>query len=93
MYNPNPIDTSSVALTDDLLNLTEIVAENVHDNWAAKRLSEGWVYGEVRDDRKKTTPCLVPYSQLPEEEREYDRKTALQTLKLIVKLGYTIEKR
>lgn len=92
VYKPNPVDTDNVTLPKGLLELTEKIAENVHENWSAGRISEGWVYGEKRDDEKKTTPCLVPYALLSEEEKEYDRNTALQTLKLIVALGYKIEK-
>ena len=55
-------------------------------------ISEGWTYGEKRDDEKKTTPCLVPYDELADSEKEYDRATALSTLKLIVALGYRIKK-
>ena len=90
MYNPKPINTSDVILPNDLLELTERIAENVHDVWAKGRIEEGWTYGAVRDDSIKTTPCLVPYSDLPEGEKEYDRNTALETLKLILKLGYKI---
>ena len=70
-YRPQPMDTSAVALPEDLLDLTEQLAENVHENWAKARLEEGWVYGPVRDDAQKTTPCLVPYAELPKEERAY----------------------
>lgn len=91
-YRPEPKDTSKVELPEELLALTEQIAENVHDVWALERIREGWTYGEVRDDKKKTTPCLVPYGELSESEKEYDRNTALQTLKLIVSLGYRIEK-
>ncbi len=93
MYTPDPIDTSNVELSEELLELTEKIAENVHENWSAGRIAEGWSYGERRDDAEKITPCLVPYCELPESEKEYDRVTALQTLKLIVKLGYKIEKK
>ena len=92
MYIPKPINTSSIKLPEELLELTEQIAENVHENWAAGRVAEGWVYGENRDNEKKTTPCLVPYSELPDSEKEYDRNTAIQTLKLIVALGYKIDK-
>lgn len=92
MYTPKPIDTSAVELPYELLELTEKIAENVHENWSAERIAEGWIYGERRDDELKTTPCLVPYSELTDSEREYDRVTALQTLKLIIALGYNIEK-
>ncbi|MEY8523989.1 RyR domain-containing protein [Lachnospiraceae bacterium 38-10] len=90
-YTPMPIDTSDISLSEDLLKLTEKLAENVHENWAKRRLEEGWTPGPVRDDEKRTTPCLIPYSQLPEIEKSYDRNTAMETLKLIFKLGYTIE--
>lgn len=92
MYTPNPIDTGSIELPKELLELTEKIAENVHENWSAGRIADGWTYGETRDDAKKTTPCLVPYSELTETEKQYDRNTALQTLKMIVALGYKIEK-
>ena len=92
MYNPKPIDTKGIVLPESLLDLTEQIAENVHDIWAEGRISQGWTYGEKRNDEMKTTPCLVPYGDLPESEKEYDRKTALETLKLIMALGYTIEK-
>lgn len=92
MYKPNPIDTSKTQLPEDLLELIERIAENVHDNWSAGRIAEGWTYGENRDDKKKTTPCLVPYSELSDAEKEYDKNTAIQTLKLIVVLGYKITK-
>lgn len=89
-YVPHPIDTSDVRLPEQLEELTERLAENVHENWARGRVEDGWVYGPVRDDQKKMTPCLVPYSQLPERERDFDRHTALETVRLILKLGYTI---
>ena len=92
MYNPNPVDTTDVILSADLLELTEEIAENVHEVWAQGRIREGWTYGAERNDEKKETPCLVPYNELPESEKAYDRNTALETVKLIVKLGYRIEK-
>ena len=91
-YKPQPVDTSDVVLSKELLDLTEIIAKNVHENWSESRLNEGWKYGEVRDDKLKTTPCLVPYEELPEIEKEYDRKTAFETIKLLVKFGYSIKK-
>ncbi len=93
MYSPKPIDTSDIELPKDLLLLTEKIAENVHDVWAAGRIAEGWTYGKSKDIGKRTTPLLVPYEDLPESEKDYDRNTALATLKLIIKLGYTISGR
>lgn len=91
-YQPQPVDTSGVQLPPELGELTEQIAENVHENWAASRIAQGWIYGEKRDGEKKTTPCLVPYDRLTEEEKDYDRKTAMETLRLITYLGYKIEK-
>lgn len=91
-YTPKPIDTSQVTLPDELLKLTERLAENSHDNWAKQRMSEGWTYGPERDDPTKKHPDLIPYSDLPDSEKEYDRKAAMETLKAIVALGYRIEK-
>ena len=92
-YVPQPLDLSEVELPSSLDELTELIAKNVHETWAAQRIKEGWTYGEKRDDKLKTTPCLVPYEELPEIEKEYDRITAFSTLKLIVKLGYEIKKK
>jgi hypothetical protein len=89
-YKPNPIDTASVVLPPELQGLSDLLAANTHDLWAAQRLAEGWSYGERRDDQQKLHPCLVPYEQLPESEKEYDRTTALGALKAILVLGYTI---
>lgn len=89
-YNPNPIDLSDVTLDSSLESLVEALAENVHDTWAKGRIDDGWTYGPERDDAKKHHPCLVPYNELPESEKEYDRNTAISTLKFIVKKGYGI---
>lgn len=89
-YKPKPIDTSDVVLPPDLEQLAEKMAKNVHEVWADSRLAEGWCYGEERDDANKTHPCLIPYEELPEEEKEYDRNTSIGTLKLIMKLGFKI---
>jgi hypothetical protein len=92
MTEPKPIDTSNIQLSDDLLELTELLAENAHDTWAKMRMEEGWTYGPERDDPTKKHPDLVPYSDLPASEKEYDRKMSMETLKVIIELGYRIEK-
>jgi ryanodine receptor 2 len=89
-YTPKPLDTSAVILPASLQDLLEQLAENAHDVWAATRIAQGWSFGPSRDDAAKKHPCLVPYDQLPESEKEFDRKTAGETLKAILKLGYTI---
>lgn len=91
-YIPNPINTTDVVLDDEILELAEMLAKNTHEIWAIGRKQEGWKYGTIRDDNLKTTPCLVEYEDLPENEKEYDRNTAIVTLKLIQKLGFRIVK-
>ena len=92
MYKPEPINTKGIDIPEDLKPLVELIAKNVHEVWAKSRVEQGWIYGEVKDSNKKTTPCLVPYEELSEEEKDYDRHTALETLKVVLKLGYKIEK-
>ena len=91
-YIPEPMDLSSVDLPESLIQLSERIAENVREVWAKARMDEGWTYGEKRDDIHKKHPCLVPYDELPEEEKEYDRNTAMNTIKMVKKLGFRIEK-
>jgi ryanodine receptor 2 len=92
MYTPKPVDTTGIKLPEELLLLTEKIAENVHDIWALGRMADGWTYGEMRDDPNKKHPCLVEYDKLTDDEKKYDRNTALETLKMIVALGYEIRK-
>ena len=87
-YIPQPIDTTGVVLPPKLIDLSEKIAKNVHDVWSLGRIKEGWTYGPERNDALKTHPCLVPYESLPESEKEYDRQTAQETLRLIVKFGF-----
>lgn len=91
-YVPKPAQTDDIVLSEELNSLVEAMAKNVHDVWAESRISQGWTYGPERNDALKTHPCLVPYEELPEVEKAYDRDTAVGTLKLICKLGFKITK-
>ncbi len=91
-YDPKPIDTALIHLPTDLVGLTEQLAENAHDNWAKLRMSQGWSWGHQRDDAAKLHPDLIPYSDLPDSEKDYDRQSAMETLKAIIALGYKIER-
>lgn len=93
IYVPQPIDTNSVELPKELNPLVEQMAKNVHEVWAKTRMDQGWTYGVERNDAKKKHPCLVPYEQLPEEEKVYDRNTSIETLKFILKSGFDITPR
>ena len=89
-YQPKPIDTRAVVLESRLGELIERIAESIHDHWALRRISEGWSYGPNRDDAKRLHPDLVPYTDLPESEKEYDRTTVRETVKGILALGFEI---
>ncbi len=92
-YTPQPVDTSDIKLPKELNLLVESMAKNVHEVWAQERMNQGWVYGEKRDDVKKHHPCLIPYEELSEDEKKYDRNTSQETLKLIIKQGFSISKK
>lgn len=89
-YKPLPIDTSGVELPQELLPLVETMAKNVHEVWAQIRINEGWTYGSERNDAEKKHPCLIPYEELSDVEKDYDRNTSVETLKLIMKLGFKL---
>jgi class 3 adenylate cyclase len=90
-YKPAPVDASAITLSHEILELRESLARNVHENWARLRMAEGWRYGPDRNDARKEHPNLVPFDELTESEREYDRRTALETIKALLALGYTIQ--
>ncbi len=92
VYNPSPIDTVGVQLPQEVLELVEILARNTHDIWAEARFAEGWTYGSCRNNAEKKNPCLVPYEDLPESEKEYDRQTSRQVLEVLYGMGYRLVK-
>ena len=91
-YIPKPENLDGIQLSDELNDLVEAMAKNVHEVWAQSRMEQGWIYGPERNDQLKHHPCLVAYEELPEVEKAYDRDTAVGTLKLILKLGFNITK-
>ena len=92
MYTPKPVDTEGVRLSEEIEELCEALAKNTHEVWAAARIADGWTFGPRRDDALRQHPCLVPYEELSEEERAYDRATSQETLRFILKMGYRITK-
>lgn len=90
-YTPQPVDTKDIIVPEELLSLSEKIASNTHEVWSVGRIASGWTWGPVRDDALKHNPCLVPYEQLTEEEKEYDRRMSMETIKLILSFGYEIK--
>lgn len=91
-YKPNPMNTNDILVTNEILEISEKLAENTHEVWAVGKLADGWTYGEKLDKDKKTHPLLVPYEDLSEGDKDYDRRTSLETLKVLLKMGYKIHK-
>jgi hypothetical protein len=91
-YNPRPIDTSHIKLSPEIHDLTEALAKNTHEVWAQERMAQGWRFGPARNDQRKEHPSLIPYEQLPEKEKVYDRNTAMETVRAVLALGYRIVK-
>lgn len=91
-YIPNPIDTEDIKLPKELEPLIEEMSKNVHEVWSKTRIEQGWTYGKERNDELKQHPCLIPYEELSEDEKTFDRNTSIGTLKLIMKLGFRISK-
>ena len=92
-YTPHPLDTSAIRISGNLNEIIELLAKNTHENWAAGRKQEGWRYGPERDDTHKKHPCLVPYEDLPESEKEHDRQIVRELLKTLLSLGFEIRKK
>ena len=91
-YKPSPKNTDNIVIPEDIKELQERIAENTHEVWSKGRMDEGWVYGSELDYEKKTHPSLIPYEELSESEKDYDRRTSMETLKLILSMGYKIVK-
>ncbi len=89
-YNPNPEDTSNIKLSDDIVAVFEQISKNTHEVWAKGRIDEGWIHGDIYDGIRKMHPRLVPYEQLPEDEKAFDRNTTAQVIKMLIKLGFIV---
>jgi hypothetical protein len=91
-YKPAPIDTSHIELSPEISQLTEALAKNAHEVWAQERIAQGWRLGPERNDQRKEHPSLIPYEELSESEKVFDRNIAMGTLRAILALGYRIVK-
>ena len=86
-YKPKPLDTSQFHLNEDILRLTELLAENSHDVWAKQKIAQGWKWGPKHSEKLKEHPSLIPYTELPDSDKEFDRSSALETIKMVLSLG------
>lgn len=91
-YKPNPIDLTGVELSEELQRDMELISKNIHETWGKERMQQGWKYGEVYSAKEQTHPCLIEYEALPETEKDIDRATVEQTIKMLLYMGYKIER-
>ena len=69
---PDWQNESAVAGVKFKLANLDATPEDMHKNWCKAKLNDGWTYGIEKNPNKKTHPCLLPYDQLPEEQRVKD---------------------
>lgn len=91
-YTPAPASLDDVELPKGISELVETMAAHNHDVWAESKIKKGYSFGYVTSDEAMTHCDLIPYEDLTEEKKQYDRDTSLGALKLILSLGYTITK-
>nr|QCQ29110.1 ryanodine receptor [Spodoptera frugiperda] len=90
-YDPQPINTSSVALNNDLNTIVQKFSEHYHDAWASRKIENGWVYGEGWSDSQKTHPRLKPYNMLNDYEKERYKEPVRESLKALLAIGWSVE--
>jgi hypothetical protein len=90
-YIPKPFKLDHISLPEGLEEIMELMARNIHDIWAMGRIEEGWTKGPM-DPVLKRHPMLVDYDELPESEKDFDRNTALATIRFIIAQGFEIHK-
>ena len=68
----------------------EKLAEMEHERWVAERRAAGWMAGPERDTERKITPYLVPYAELPEEVKEWDRQAVRAIPEVLAATGFEL---
>lgn len=81
---PHMIKQSAIAGVVRLSRNPNLTPAEVHQSWFEHKKNEGWTYGAIKDLDAKTHPCMVPYDQLPPEQRVKDRLFRAIVLALIV---------
>ncbi len=78
--------------TDSDLDKIEQMAEMEHGRWNAERLRDGWRFGKPKDENLKIHPCIVPWSELPEDVKPSDRNAIRMFPAILAKAGYEIRR-
>lgn len=64
--------SSAIAGVESYIAADGLSPEEQHDAWMSEKRADGWTYGAVKDHQIKTHPCIVPYAELPQEQRVKD---------------------
>ncbi|XP_064091940.1 ryanodine receptor-like isoform X22 [Macrobrachium nipponense] len=83
-YNPQPVDMTNLALSREMQNMAERLAENAHDIWAKRKKDELEACGGG------FPPQMVPYDMLTEKEKRKDRFRSVELLKYLQFMGYRL---
>lgn len=86
-FEPKPFNSSRSILSPTLNELVEMLAENTHEMWAKIRMEEGYKFGRKDDENKKILTSLLPYFFLLEEDKEKNRVSARELVKVITSMG------
>ena len=78
--------------TESDLDKIEQMAEMEHGRWNVERLRDGWRCGKPKDENLKRHPCIVPWSELPEDIKPFDRNAVKLFPAILVKAGYEIRR-
>ena len=66
----------------------ETLAKEEHERYCKEKRSDGWTYGEVKDEKNKKNPNLVAYEKLPEDVKEYNRKEIMKIPEILTTAGF-----
>jgi predicted Fe-Mo cluster-binding NifX family protein len=92
-YKINPLrdwDASELEISPQ--EEVETMARIEHERWYRERIQDGWVYGLEKDADKKTNPDLVEWDDLPEEEKEKNRRFVRGLPRSLARAGFQIER-
>ena len=82
--------TEGIAVREFTAEELEIMSIMEHDRWVKDRAASGWVFGEIKDVQKRTSPYMVPWERLEEDIREYDREAVRNMIAVLDRIGIKV---
>jgi voltage-gated potassium channel Kch len=87
---PESAGAPKFAFTDGEDGEVERLAEQEHERWMRDKISQGWRYGDPRDDERKIHPDLRPWAALAETDKDKDRNAIRAIPGILHEAGYQI---